>query len=243
MMINKRLIGTVKESRKYIAGNVICQWISLVANIVMMVAIAKMLQSLFEGADDDGRIALTAAIAAVAVVVRFLCATTASRMGYLSSRAVKKTLREMIYQKLLRLGSSYKEQTNTSEVVQVAVEGVDQLETYFGAYLPQFFYAMLAPLTLFSVLSFVNLPSAIVLLVCVPMIPVTIVMIQRWAKKLLAKYWGQYTALGDTFLENLQGLTTTKIYQADEFKHREMNAQSEHFRKITMKVLAIRNGL
>ena len=159
MMINKRLIGTVKESRKYIAGNVICQWISLVANIVMMVAIAKMLQSLFEGADDDGRIALTAAIAAVAVVVRFLCATTASRMGYLSSRAVKKTLREMIYQKLLRLGSSYKEQTNTSEVVQVAVEGVDQLETYFGAYLPQFFYAMLAPLTLFSVLSFVNLPA------------------------------------------------------------------------------------
>ena len=239
MMINKRLIGTVKESRKYIAGNVICQWISLVANIVMMVAIAKMLQSLFEGADDDGRIALTAAIAAVAVVVRFLCATTASRMGYLSSRAVKKTLREMIYQKLLRLGSSYKEQANTSEVVQVAVEGVDQLETYFGAYLPQFFYAMLAPLTLFSVLSFVNLPSAIVLLVCVPMIPVTIVMIQRWAKKLLAKYWGQYTALGDTFLENLQGLTTTKIYQADEFKHREMNAQSEHFRKITMKVLTM----
>ena len=239
MMINKRLIGTVKESRKYIAGNVICQWISLVANIVMMVAIAKMLQSLFEGADDDGRIALTAAIAAVAVVVRFLCATTASRMGYLSSRAVKKTLREMIYQKLLRLGSSYKEQANTSEVVQVAVEGVDQLETYFGAYLPQFFYAMLAPLTLFSVLSFVNLPSAIVLLVCVPMIPVTIVMIQRWAKKLLAKYWGQYTALGDTFLENLQGLTTTMIYQADEFKHREMNAQSEHFRKITMKVLTM----
>ena len=237
MMINKRLIGTVKESKKYIAGNVICQWISLAANITMMGAIAKMLQNLYMG--TDSHIGLTAVIAAAAVIVRFICATTASRMGYLSSKAVKKTLREMIYKKLLRLGSSYKEQANTSEVVQVAVEGVDQLETYFGQYLPQFFYAMLAPLTLFAVLSFVNFPSAIVLLVCVPMIPVTIVLIQRWAKKLLSKYWGQYTALGDTFLENLQGLTTTKIYQADEFKHKEMNEQSEHFRKITMKVLTM----
>ena len=239
MMINKRLINTVKESKKYIAGNVVCQWISLAANITMMGAIVSMLQSLFEGPVGDAQIAATAVVAAVAVVIRFLCATASSRMGYLSAKAVKKTLREMIYRKLLRLGSSYKEQANTSEVVQVAVEGVDQLETYFGAYLPQFFYAMLAPLTLFAVLSFVNFPSAIVLLVCVPMIPVTIILIQRWAKKLLSKYWGQYTALGDTFLENLQGLTTTKIYQADDFKHREMNEQSERFRKITMKVLTM----
>ena len=239
MMINKRLIGTVKESKKYIAGNVICQWVSLAANITMMGAIARMLQSLYSGGAGDGQIALTAVIAAVAVVIRFVCNVLSARMGYLSSKAVKKTLREMIYRKLLRLGTSYKEQANTSEVVQVAVEGVDQLETYFGAYLPQFFYAMLAPLTLFGVLSFVNFPSAIVLLVCVPLIPVTIIMVQRWAKKLLAKYWGQYTALGDTFLENLQGLTTTKIYQADDFKHKEMNEQSEHFRKITMKVLTM----
>ena len=239
MMINKRLIGTVKESKKYIAGNVICQWISLAANITMMGAIARMLQSLFSRSAGDGQIAMTAVIAAVAVVIRFVCNVLSAQMGYLSSKAVKKTLREMIYRKLLRLGTSYKEQANTSEVVQVAVEGVDQLETYFGAYLPQFFYAMLAPLTLFVVLSFVNFPSAIVLLVCVPLIPVTIIMVQRWAKKLLAKYWGQYTALGDTFLENLQGLTTTKIYQADDFKHKEMNEQSEHFRKITMKVLTM----
>ena len=238
-MINKRLIGTVKESKKYIAGNVFCQWISLTANITMMGAIAKMLQSLFEGTGGRIQIFRTAAIAAGAVILRFVCAIASSRMSYLSSKTVKKTLREMIYKKLLRLGSSYKEQTNTSEVVQVAVEGIDQLETYFGAYLPQFFYAMLAPLTLFGILSFVNFPSAIMLLICVPMIPVTIVMIQKWAKKLLSKYWGQYTALGDTFLENLQGLTTTKIYQADAFKHKEMNEQSEHFRKITMKVLTM----
>ncbi|VYS96593.1 ATP-binding/permease protein CydD [uncultured Blautia sp.] len=239
MMINRRLIGTVRESKKYIVGNVISQWISLVANIGMMAAIAKMLQSLYEGSIEDRQLILTAIVAVAAVGIRFLCSVISSRFGYLSSKEVKKTLRQMIYKKLLRLGSSYKEQTNTSEVVQVAVEGVDQLETYFGAYLPQFFYAMLAPITLFIVLSFVNFPSALVLLVCVPMIPVTIIAIQRWAKKLLAKYWSQYTALGDTFLENLQGLTTTKIYQADAFKHREMNEQSEHFRKITMKVLTM----
>ena len=238
MMINKRLIGTVKESKKYIAGNVICQWVSLAANITMMGAIAHLLQELYEG-ELGGSLVVTAVIAAIAVIFRFICAVLSSRMGYLSSKAVKKTLRDMIYRKLLRLGTSYKEQANTSEVVQVAVEGVDQLETYFGAYLPQFFYAMLAPLTLFAVLSFISFPAAIVLLVCVPLIPVTIIMVQRWAKKLLSKYWGQYTALGDTFLENLQGLTTTKIYQADDFKHKEMNEQSEHFRKITMKVLTM----
>ena len=238
-MIDKRLIGTVADSKKYIAGNVISQWISLAANICMMGAIAQMLQHLYEGAIGERQIALTAGIAVGAIGLRFLCAVVSARMWYLSSREVKKTLRRMIYKKLLRLGSSYKEQANTSEVVQVAVEGVDQLETYFGSYLPQLFYAMLAPLTLFFVLSFVNFPSALVLFVCVPMIPVTIIMIQRWAKKLLAKYWGQYTALGNTFLENLQGLTTTKIYQADVFKHKEMNEQSEHFRKITMKVLTM----
>ena len=160
-------------------------------------------------------------------------------MGYLSSKTVKKVLREKIYEKLLRLGASYNGQVKTSEVVQVAVEGVEQLETYFGSYLPQFFYAMLAPLTLFACLCFVNVPSAVVLLVCVPLIPVSIAAVQTWAKKLLSKYWGQYTALGDTFLENLQGLTTLKIYQADGFKNEEMNREAEKFRRITMKVLTM----
>ena len=239
MMINKRLIGTVRESKKYIAGNVVFQWCSLVANIVMMATITGLLGSLFRGEAESGTLMKAAMIVGGAVITRYICTTMATRMGYLSSKAVKKTLREMIYQKLLRLGNAYKEKVQTSEIVQVAVEGVEQLETYFGAYLPQFFYAMLAPLTLFGVLCFVNFPSAIVLLICVPMIPVTIVVIQRWAKKLLAKYWGQYTALGDTFLENLQGLTTLKIYQADDFKHKEMNEESEKFRRITMKVLTM----
>ena len=123
--------------------------------------------------------------------------------------------------------------------MQVAVEGVDQLETYFGAYLPQFFYAMLAPLTLFAVLCFVNMPAAFALLVCVPLIPVAIAAVQTWAKKLLSRYWGQYTKLGDTFLENLQGLTTLKIYQADGLRNDVMNEEAEKFRKITMKVLTM----
>ncbi len=226
MMMDKRLIGTVSESKKYIAGNVICQWISLVANIVMMFSITQLLAELFQKTADRKIFIITALTAVIAAIIRFVCAVLSAKMGYLSSKAVKKRLREKIYQKLLHLGSSYKEQVQTSEVVQVAVEGVDQLETYFGAYLPQFFYAMLAPLTLFAVLCFVNVPSAIVLLVCVPMIPVAIAAVQTWAKKLLSKYWGQYTALGDTFLENLQGLTTLKIYQADEFKNGEMNADA-----------------
>ena len=239
MMINKRLIGTVSESKKYIAGNVAFQWVSLAANIVMMASITKLLSDLFFGRAELSGIAAALITAAAAVTVRYICTRLSAKMSYLSSKAVKKTLRGMIYQKLLRLGASYNEEVKTSEVVQVAVEGVDQLETYFGAYLPQFFYAMLAPITLFAVLAFVNLPCAAVLLCCVPLIPAAIVAVQRWAKKLLSKYWGQYTALGDTFLENLQGLTTLKIYQADDFKQDEMNVQAEKFRRITMKVLTM----
>ena len=160
-------------------------------------------------------------------------------MSHLSSKSVKKTLRNKIYSKLLRLGSSYNSKVSTSEVVQMSVEGVDQLDIYFASYLPQFFYSMIAPITLFVVLCFINWQSALILLGCVPLIPISIALVQTFAKKLLSKYWGQYTALGDTFLENLQGLTTLKIYQADAKKNEEMNVEAEHFRKITMKVLTM----
>ena len=237
MMIDKRLIGMVPESKKYVAGNVLMQWISLAANVVLMMSITRFFASLYAKNVTGKDFAVFAVIAVMAVAIRFFCAIGASRMGFLSSKKVKKMLREAIYTKLLKLGAAYKEQIKTSEIVQVAVEGVDQLETYFGAYLPQFFYAMLAPLTLFLVLLRVNIPSAVVLFVCVPLIPAAIAAVQTWAKKMLSKYWAQYTALGDTFLENLQGLTTLKIYQADAFKNKEMNEESEKFRKITMKVL------
>ena len=238
-MINKRLIAAVPESRKYIAGNVLCQWVSLLANITLLGALAGLLASLAAGLPERGRALVPLGVAAAALAVRAACTLLASRMSFRSARAVKRTLRERLYRKLLALGPSYQEQTNTSEVVQVAVEGIDQLETYFGSYLPQFFYAMLAPVTLFAVLAPVSFPAAVVLFLCVPLIPLSIVAVQRWAKKLLSKYWGQYTALGDTFLEDLQGLTTLKIYQADGYKQEQMDQQAERFRKITMKVLTM----
>lgn len=239
MMINKRLISTIGESKKYIAGNVIVQWLSLLFNIVMIFSIANLLGKLAKNTISKSDVLFTVCAAVVTVAVRFVCSRLRAKFSFLASKTVKKTLREMIYKKLLRLGGSYTESTSTAEAVQVSVEGVDQLETYFGSYLPQFFYAMIAPLTLFAVLAFVSVKAAAVLLICVPLIPVVIVVIQKIAKRLLSKYWGQYTQLGDTFLENLQGLTTLKIYQADGYKNQKMNEESEKFRKITMKVLTM----
>lgn len=212
-MMDKRLISSVEESKRYIAGNVVAQWVCLIANITMIAALARLFGTLFQKKANTDAIAVTALIMAAAAILRFFMLRLSAKMSFLSAREVKKKLRSMIYQKLLALGVSYREQAVTSEVVQVAVEGVDQLETYFGAYLPQFFYSMLAPLTLFVVLLFVNVPAAIVLFACVPLIPAAIAAVQTFAKKLLSKYWGQYTSLGDTFLENLQGLTALKIYE------------------------------
>lgn len=236
-MIKKRLIAELGESRKYIAGNVAVQWVGMLSNAVMIFSLGALLEKLVEKSSVSIVPAVTAAL--VSLAVRAVCSFLQERFSYLASKSVKKRLREMIFSKLLRLGSGYREKVSTSEVVQVSVEGVDQLETYFGQYLPQFFYAMLAPVTLFVMLSFVSLKLAIVLLICVPLIPAAIVAVQKIAKKLLNKYWGQYTKLGDTFLENLQGLTTLKIYQADEYKNQQMNEESEKFRKITMKVLTM----
>ena len=243
MMMNKRLIAMVDESKKYIVGNVAFQWLGMLANILMMYSITEFLGTLLldsgRGGDFYDNVKRLIFVVIFCILARFLCTVLSNRMSFLSAKTVKKTLRQKIYEKLLALGSSYQKYVASSEVVQIAVEGVDQLETYFGAYLPQFFYAMLAPLTLFIVLCFVNVPAAIVLLVCVPMIPMAIVFVQKWAKKLLSKYWGQYTALGDTFLEDLQGLTTLKIYQADGYKSKKMDEEAEKFRKITMKVLTM----
>lgn len=238
-MIHKRLISTVSHTRKYIAANVAVQWVSLWANIILLQMVTWFLGELFYGRAEKRTFLIVALHAIGAIFVRMVCFVLSSRMSFLSSKSVKQVLREKIYGKLLRFGVSYKENVRSSEVVQVAVEGVDQLETYFGSYLPQFFYAVLAPVTLFLVLLPVSWVSAVVLLCCVPLIPISIAAVQTWAKKLLSKYWGQYTALGDTFLENLQGLTTLKIYQADERRQEEMNREAENFRKITMKVLTM----
>lgn len=237
-MINKRLMHIMGKSKKYVWSQVFFQWISLLCNIVLMSGISLFLSQLSAGS-TSGLWKNALWILLPALAIRYVCTVLASRVSHYAAKQVKERLRTMIYEKLLRLGLAYQQKARTSEVVQLAVEGVDQLEVYFGSYLPQLCYSLLAPLTLFAVLSFVSLPCAVILFLCVPLIPITIVAVQRFAKKLLGKYWGEYTSLGDSFLENLQGLTTLKIYQADACRHQMMNEQSERFRKITMKVLSM----
>lgn len=236
-MIKKRLLKIVPESKKYIASNVLFHWLNMWCNIVMVYTIAYLLTDLLNGIQINYVKSLS--IIVITIVLRILFIKLASSASYQASKSVKKTLRGLIYEKLLKLGSSYTEHVSTAEVIQLTGEGVEQLETYFGQYIPQFFYAFLAPITLFFVICPISFNVAITLLVCVPLIPISIVIVQKVAKKLLKNYWGQYTKLADHFLENLQGLTTLKIYQADEAKHIEMNNDAEHFRKITMKVLTM----
>lgn len=238
-MINKRLIKTVEGSMSYVLKTVLCQWIALLMNIVFTFSIAYILQRAYVDALTTTMIVQVAIIWMVVIIVRFLCHKCAALMGYYASHGVKKTLREKIYQKILQLGMSYQRNMSTSEVVQVAMEGVEQLEIYFSKYLPQFIYSMLAPITLFLIFCFINIKTAVVLLICVPLIPLSIIAVQKFAKRLLSKYWGAYTTLGDSFLENLQGLTTLKIYQADDYKTIQMDKEAETFRKVTMKVLTM----
>lgn len=238
-MINKRLVRLLSDGKKYIYGNIFFQWINLIANIVAIFLISDFISDSYYGKVTNAKLIRLIVILAIAVLARVICNIASSKMSYLSSKKVKQVLRHKIMEKMLTLGSSYNEKVRTSEVVQVSVEGVEQIETYFGLYLPQLFYSLLAPLTLFAVIVFMSFTPAIVLLLCVPLIPISIAAVQTFAKKLLAKYWGRYTGLGDTFLENLQGLTTLKIYQADECKNKKMNEEAEEFRKITMKVLTM----
>lgn len=238
-MVNKRLINEMGSAQKYIFVNVFFQWLSLLLNITAISRLTSYIQAVYYGNAGYDGVVRVVAVVAVCMAARYLFTIRASRAGFRSGEKVKQTLRKKIYKKLLSLGPSYGESVKTAQLVQIAVEGVDQLDTYFSAYLPRLFYAMASPLTLFLVIGWIDLSVAVVLLVCVPLIPVSIVAVQRWAKKLLSKYWGQYTDMGDTFLENLQGMTTLKIYGADEMKNQEMNRQAEKFRKITMRVLTM----
>ena len=238
-MIKRRLVGLLSHAKKYIVLIVLCQWAALLAQVLAVFSIAGLLEKLFYQEVTTGLAEKTILILAFVLILRFLCEKFGARFSYLASVDVKRILREKLYEKMLRLGSAYREQVSSSEVVQVSTEGVEQLETYFGKYLPQLFYSLLAPLTLFCILCRVSMKASLILLICVPLIPVSIVVVQKIAKRLLNQYWSIYTGLGDSFLENLQGLTTLKIYQADQKKAEEMDAESQRFRKITMKVLTM----
>lgn len=236
-MFHKRLLKEFKENQKLVAGMVMTQWITLLANVVLVFALALFVSNLLQG-QTQGKLLWILPVTLIAVMlVRGIANTVNQKLSFQASSNVKRRLRELTYEKLMRLGTKYHEAIATSEAVQISTEGVDQLEIYFGKYVPQFFYSLLAPLTLFVIVGTMSLKVAAVLLLCVPLIPLSIVAVQKFAKKLLQKYWGTYTELGDSFLENLQGLTTLKIYQADEERARRMDEEAESFRKITMKVL------
>ena len=238
-MFSKRLMSMVPEAMKYIVTNVVAQWVALLANIGLIVTIGLFVQALMDGAADAGWMATLALAAVVVIAVRFGCQTLAQKASLLSATCAKQTVRRAIYDKLVRMGPAYTERVATSEAVQVSVDGCEALEAYFGQYMPQLFYAVLAPLTLFCCLAPLCLPAAVVLLVCVPLIPLSIVAVQKIAKRVMGRYWGAYTDLGATFLENLEGLTTLKIYQADEERHKRMNEESENFRDATMRLLVM----
>ena len=238
-MIKTRLVGLLSHAKKYIVYTIFWQWISLLAQVLAVFSIANLLEHVVADDVTISVIEQTILILALVVIVRFMCERLTARSSYLACVDVKRILREKIYEKMLRLGASYSEQVSSSEVVQVSTEGVEQLETYFGKYLPQLFYSLIAPLTLFFILCRVSLKASVMLLICVPLIPVSIVVVQKVAKRLLSNYWSVYTGLGDSFLENLQGLTTLKIYQADQVKADQMDAESQRFRRITMKVLTM----
>ena len=238
-MIKTRLVGLLSHAKKYIVYTILWQWLALFSQIAAVFTIAGLIEAAVNHSIDATRVQRAALILVAVVLVRLLCEKMGARSSYMACVDVKRVLREKIYDKLLRLGASYRDHVSTAEIVQVSTEGVEQLETYFGKYLPQLFYSLLAPVTLFIVLCRVSLKASVVLLICVPLIPISIVVVQKIAKKLLNKYWSVYTGLGDSFLENLMGLTTLKIYQADGQKADEMDAESQRFRKITMKVLTM----
>ena len=238
-MIKTRLVGLLSHAKKYIVYTILWQWVALFSQIAAVFTIAGLIEAAVNHSIDAPRVQRAALILVAVVLVRLLCEKMGARSSYMACVDVKRVLRKKIYDKLLRLGASYRDHVSTAEIVQVSTEGVEQLETYFGKYLPQLFYSLLAPVTLFIVLCRVSLKASVVLLICVPLIPISIVVVQKIAKKLLNKYWSVYTGLGDSFLENLMGLTTLKIYQADGQKAEEMDAESQRFRKITMKVLTM----
>ena len=237
-MVDKRLLSICKEPKKYIFLTVLTNWISVICNIGIILFVGDIINKLFNN-DLNFNLGGYVLYLASLMIIRFISNYMSGEFSHKSSGQVRSILREKIYKKLLDLGVDYNDALSTSSTVQIAVDGVEQLEIYFGKFLPQLFYGLLGPLTLFAVMATISLKAAFVLLVCIPLIPISIASVMKIAKKLLSKYWGIYTNLGDSFLENLQGLTTLKIFDLDEEKNEEMNKEAETFRRVTMKVLTM----
>lgn len=238
-MFDKRLFSLVPGVMRHIAGNVALQWLALLANVVLFVSVGRLLQSVLAGGATGIDLARTLLVAVVAVAVRLVCQAQATKQGLAASALAKQRVRTLVYDKLVRMGPSYRETVATSEATQLCVEGVEQLEAYFGNYLPQLFYSLIASVTLFFCLAPLCTPAAVVLLCCVPLIPISLMAVMKIAKRIMGDYWHSYTDLGALFLESIQGLTTLKVFGADEGRHRRMNEEAEKFRKATMRLLTM----
>lgn len=242
-MFEKRLFSLVPQATPYIMASVLFKWIALMANITVMWVLARILGGIvtdgLSAALAVDALAQTALPLAAAIIVRAASIYLAQRAGDKAAFEAVRRVRSLVYDKLTALGPSYTETVPTAEAVQTSVEGATQLQVYFGGYLPQLFFAGLAPITLFVLLvGQAGLPAAL-LLACVPVIPISIMMVMRNAKKIGAEYWGSYVDLGGMFLEAVQGLTTLKVYQADRSWHERINAESERFRTATMRLLVM----
>lgn len=241
-MIDKKLLALLGENKKYIFYAVGLMIVGLFANLSITASICYAIQYAAEyassGSDAHGFI-LPAIVVVIAMAIRYV---TSRRIGDLKDtlgRNVKKDLRQKIYDKIIKLGVRTTDNMSMAGLTQLSMEGVEQLDLYYSAYIPQFFYAMIAPIILFVVTVRINWAVALVLLACVPLIPMSIIAVSRYAKKIFAKYWGKYTSMGDSFLDSVQGLKELKIFQADAAQNIKMNETSEEFRKITMKVLVM----
>ena len=239
-MVDKKLLALLGKDRKYIGWTVGLMVAGLGANLAFTASICKALEMAvrFREYGERGEIFLLPAfVAMAALVLRYWTSRTVGDLKDLLGRNAKRELRRKVYAKVLRLGN--RQGGNQAGLTQLALEGVEQLDLYYSNYIPQFFYAMIAPLVLFGVTVWFSLPVAVVLLACVLLIPLSIVAVSRYAKRIFRKYWGKYTAMGDDFLDSVQGLRELKIFTADQARQLEMDRSSQEFRRITMKVLVM----
>ncbi|EMB23811.1 hypothetical protein HMPREF9723_00949 [Treponema denticola OTK] len=238
-MIHKRLTRSVPKSKKWILLSALSSWISLLCNVVITFVTVRFIFSLYNSSLDKKTVFVLLSAASAALIIRVIAVRKRSYFSYRAGTEVKRTLRSMLYDKFISLKLNYSQYISMAEVTQIGTDGIEQLDSYFGAYLPQFFFSMAAPVTLFIILAPINFFAALVLFVCVPLIPLSIAAIQTVAKRILKRYLDVYTGLGDSFLDNLRGLITLKAYSDDEAQHRELNAEAENFRRVTMRVLTM----
>ena len=237
-MIDKELFKLIGKNKKYIFIAVALQVLGLIANVSITACVCYAVYLLTKGAEAT-RFLYPLIGAVLGIAVRYTCSRLTGDIKDTLGRGVKRDLREKVYNKILRLGVKTTDGMSMAGLTQVSLEGVEQLDIYFSGYLPQFFFAMLAPIVLFLICVWIDWRTALVLIACVPLIPLSIVAVSKYAKKVFAKYWGKYTSMGDTFLDSVQGLKELKIFQADAAQHVKINESAEEFRVITMKVLVM----